>query len=222
MMFVRTFPLGVLALFCLVVGQRVAGLEAALPGHFLAFALMLWLTPGALYTLLGHYQPGLLRERMRPPSDRDRATRLASTGLFLLALGCAGHEFGARGGARWTSAVELLGFALCLTGFALTAWTFFVNPYASSAVRIQRERDHRLVTSGPYALVRHPMYLGVLAFAAGAPLALGSLWAFVPMLVVVVLFARRTLVEDAMLQAELPGYRAYAARVRWRVVPLVF
>lgn len=222
MMFLRTFPLGALALFFLLAGGRIAGPDVQLPGHFLAYALMLWLVPGVVYTMLERRQPGLLRERLAPPSDRDRSTRLTSMGLMLLLLGGAGYEFGSLGSAVWPGAFALLGFALCITGFALTAWTFLSNPYASSAVRIQHERDHRLVTSGPYALVRHPMYLGVLAFACGSPLALGSVSAFAPMLLVVILFARRTLMEDAMLQAELPGYLDYASRVRWKVVPLLF
>jgi len=221
-MFLRTFPLGAIALFCLVAGSRIAAREVALPWYFVSYAAMLWLVPGAVYTLLGRFQPGLLRERLQPPSDRDRATRLASMGLVLVVLGLAGYEFGATRDAGSPVGVPMLGFLLCLVGFALTGWTLLSNPYASSAVRMQHDRAQRVVSTGPYALVRHPMYLGVFAFACGTPLALGSVWAWLPTLVVIALFARRTAKEDAMLQAELPGYRMYASRVRWKVVPMLY
>jgi protein-S-isoprenylcysteine O-methyltransferase Ste14 len=134
----------------------------------------------------------------------------------------AGSEFGASGQASWPASLQIVGFAVCIGGFSLIGWTLLTNPFASTAVRIQSDRGHYIITDGPYAWVRHPMYLGVLAFALGTPLALGSTWAYVPVAILIVLFARRTLIEDALLEAELPGYRAYAAKVRWRVVPLLF
>ena len=79
-----------------------------------------------------------------------------------------------------------------------------------------------MIAGGPYALVRHPMYLGVLLFAPGSAMALGSWWSIVPLLPVLATFVRRTLFEDRMLHEELPGYGEYAARVRWRVVPGLF
>jgi protein-S-isoprenylcysteine O-methyltransferase Ste14 len=216
MNFVRTLPIGILVLACLSASSQ------ALPWFFAAYAALLWLVPATVHTLLARLQPELLAERLRPPTDRDRGTRFASMGLFLLMLVLAGVELGQVGPTRFGPSLHLVGFGLCLTGLALVGWTLLANPYASTAVRIQDDRSQRVVTGGPYALVRHPMYLGVLLVACGSPLALGSLWAWGPVLVVLALFARRTLFEDALLQKQLPGYAEYARRVRWRVLPLLF
>jgi protein-S-isoprenylcysteine O-methyltransferase Ste14 len=119
-------------------------------------------------------------------------------------------------------AARLVGLSLVATAMGLVGWTLLENPFASSAVRIQPERGQRVITTGPYAIVRHPMYLGVLLFCLGSGPALGSWWSALPLVAVVPVFIRRTLLEDRMLQAELVGYADYSARVRWRVVPGVF
>ena len=103
-----------------------------------------------------------------------------------------------------------------------TGWTLLSNPYASSAVRIQTERSQRVISKGPYGFVRHPMYLGVLLISLGSGPALGSWWSSLVLVPLLAVFVARTLKEDRMLQHELDGYRDYAARVRWRVVPGLF
>jgi protein-S-isoprenylcysteine O-methyltransferase Ste14 len=79
-----------------------------------------------------------------------------------------------------------------------------------------------VITTGPYALVRHPMYLAVALVCLGSGPALGSWWAGLALVPVLAIFVRRTVIEDRMLHRELAGYAEYAARVRWRVVPGVF
>jgi protein-S-isoprenylcysteine O-methyltransferase Ste14 len=96
------------------------------------------------------------------------------------------------------------------------------NSFAAPVVKIQAERGHRVVSDGPYAVVRHPMYGGTLLLIAGIPLLLGS-WlglAFAPL--IVLLFAVRAVMEERTLMAELPGYTDYAARVRYRLIPGVW
>ena len=93
------------------------------------------------------------------------------------------------------------------------------NAFFAATVRIQTDRGQSVVSSGPYAWVRHPGYLGSVVYDLFAPLMLGSWWAYVPVLVVLALIFVRTRLEDATLQAELPGYAEYAARVRWRLIP---
>jgi protein-S-isoprenylcysteine O-methyltransferase Ste14 len=93
------------------------------------------------------------------------------------------------------------------------------NPFLESTVRIQSERGHVAVTSGPYAIVRHPMYVGVTMGYLAWPLIFGSLWAYIPAVAVAILFVFRTAHEDRTLRLELPGYEDYARRTRYRLVP---
>lgn len=188
---------------------------------FWAYIALIVLAFGGTYTLLSRRRPDLVAERMRPPSDRDRATRRLVAAPLLGHLVLAGLD--ARFG--WSAvppALQVLGFAAAAGGFALVTWTLLTNPFASSAVRVQGERGQTVISSGPYALVRHPMYLAVVLLCAGAGVALGSWWSALALVPVVPVFVRRTLLEDRMLHDELAGYPEYAARVRWRVVPGVF
>ena len=165
--------------------------------------------------------PTLMAERMKPPSDRDRLTRRLAVGPCLAHLVVAGLD--ARYG--WSSmpvTLRLLGFASMTLAWSLIAWTFATNRFASSAVRIQTERNHEVITTGPYAIVRHHMYLGVFLTVLGSPLALGSWWALLVVSPVALIFVRRTRLEDRMLHDELPGYAEYARRTRYRIVPGIF
>ena len=116
-------------------------------------------------------------------------------------------------------AVQVAALVAFTGAFLLTGWVLASNPFASSAVRIQGERGHRVIDTGPYGVVRHPMYLAVLIVALVSGPALGSWLATLPLLLLVAIFLRRTRVEDDMLLRELDGYADYARRVRWRVVP---
>lgn len=111
---------------------------------------------------------------------------------------------------------------LYLTGCLLVPWTMIVNPYLERTVRIQEERGHQVVKSGPYAVVRHPMYAGVILQSLAAPLLLGSLWSYVPMAGTICLFVVRTALEDRTLRKELPGYAEYAMSTRYRLLPGVW
>ena len=188
-------------------------------GPFFAYAGLLWLVAGVVYTLA---PPELVAERMKPPSDRDRSTRRIALPLILAHLVVAGLDVGRTHWSVVPAAAQAAGFALIAAGMGLAGWTVLSNPFASSAVRIQAERGHHVITTGPYALVRHPMYLGVLLFCLGSGPALGSWWSALPLAPVLAVFVRRTLLEDRMLHTELQGYQAYAAKVRWRVVPGIF
>jgi protein-S-isoprenylcysteine O-methyltransferase Ste14 len=89
-------------------------------------------------------------------------------------------------------------------------------------VRIQSDRDHHVITTGPYAYVRHPGYIFGIVLTFGIALALGSLWALLPAGLVVVVLVIRTNLEDATLQRELPGYAEFAARVRYKWIPEIW
>lgn len=187
----------------------------------LAWTGVLWTCAVLTHAWLLKISPELVRERISPPSDRDRATRKLVALPFSLHLALAGLD--ARLG--WSTVPPALQFTALTVlglGFALVGWTLATNPFASSAVRIQSERDHRVIDTGPYALVRHPMYLATVLVSLSSGLALGSWWSALALLPVIGIFVRRTALEDQMLRTELPGYADYATQVRWRVIPLVF
>ena len=113
----------------------------------------------------------------------------------------------------------LPGLAIWLPGNALITWAMGVNPFFEKTVRIQTERGHRVIDTGPYRFVRHPGYLGFFGWILSTPLLLGSWWALLPTLLSIAGLAIRTLLEDRTLHEELTGYREYASRVRYRLIP---
>ena len=114
---------------------------------------------------------------------------------------------------------SVAGLVLILLGFVMFLWAMASNRFFSSFVRIQTDRGHTVETGGPYRYVRHPGYVGALLMYMASPLALASLWTFIPAASMFVLFVFRTALEDRTLQAELEGYVDYAQRVRYRLLP---
>jgi protein-S-isoprenylcysteine O-methyltransferase Ste14 len=104
-------------------------------------------------------------------------------------------------------------------GLAIVTWAEAVNKFFEPTVRIQTDRGHHVVDRGPYAIVRHPGYVGSFLLFGGIALCLGSLWALIPAGLASALLIMRTRWEDQMLQAELPGYKEYTQRVRYRLLP---
>jgi protein-S-isoprenylcysteine O-methyltransferase Ste14 len=191
---------------------------------------MAWAALG-IYSLLkaaafAFVDPELLRERAAPGPGVDRGDVVLAT-LGLLALypgtfvvaGLDAVRFGpALPMAQSVQVAALLVFA-CY-GFAY--WAVYSNPFFATFVRIQEDRGHSVVSSGPYALVRHPGYAGALLAHLALPFALGSIWALLPAAVATLLFVARTSREERTLREHLVGYREYQARVRWRLLPGVW
>ena len=165
--------------------------------------------------------PALRRERLKPgPGGRDRYLRLIALPFILAHLIVAGLDVGR---FHWSplmptvvQAIALIGYA---TGMALSVYAMASNRFFSPVIRIQHERGHTLVTAGPYRFVRHPGYVGAILASLCGGVALGSWWSLVPLAPFVVLFLRRTALEDRMLRADLDGYAGYAERVRYRLLP---
>jgi protein-S-isoprenylcysteine O-methyltransferase Ste14 len=134
-------------------------------------------------------------------------------GGFLAILIVAGLDCGRFGWARAPAWTVPVGYVLLLLGFLGSGWAQAVNRHFEPSVRIQADRRHHVITTGPYAFVRHPGYVSGAILAIGIALALGSLWALLPAALVGVVLVIRTNLEDATLQRELPGYAEYAARV---------
>jgi protein-S-isoprenylcysteine O-methyltransferase Ste14 len=129
--------------------------------------------------------------------------------------------------ARWHgSAVPIwlvaVGYLLFALGFALSTWVYAVNKFAEPSVRIQSDRQQKVIDTGPYAIVRHPLYAVSFFLVVGMALALGSFWALIPVAVGTAVLLVRTVLEDSMLQCELAGYKDYASRVRYRLIPGVW
>jgi protein-S-isoprenylcysteine O-methyltransferase Ste14 len=172
---------------------------------------------------LAKTDPALLAERMRPPMRDDQP---AADKKIVVAFGVASLLwFVVIGLDRRMHASDLpwalqaLGLALLLVSTCFIMWVMHENSFAAAVVRVQSERGHHVIDSGPYAFVRHPMYSGAIVFFAGAALLLGSWWGLAMSLLFVVLFAIRAGIEERTLIAGLPDYREYAARVRYRLLP---
>jgi protein-S-isoprenylcysteine O-methyltransferase Ste14 len=125
----------------------------------------------------------------------------------------------------WSSVpapLQVLGAVLLCLGIWLSWQVLKENSFAAPVVKLQKERGHKVVTTGPYAYVRHPMYASVILFAAGAPLLLGSWVGLLVSPLLLLVLALRAVLEERMLMAELEGYADYAQRVRYRFVPLLW
>lgn len=119
-------------------------------------------------------------------------------------------------------ALQIAALLVAVLGSLLTVWAMASNKFFSGTVRIQKERGHAVATGGPYQYVRHPGYVGGILFDLATPLILGSGWAFIPAVLTVCVFIVRTALEDRTLQNELDGYKGYARRVRYRLLPGVW
>jgi protein-S-isoprenylcysteine O-methyltransferase Ste14 len=119
-------------------------------------------------------------------------------------------------------AVEIIALVLILAGYALGAYALIENRFFSGMVRIQTDRDQQVVSSGPYRWVRHPGYAGALVVYIATPFFLDSAWALIPSLLLTIVLVIRTALEDRTLQDELDGYRDYARRVHYRLLPGVW
>ena len=167
--------------------------------------------------------PSLLAERSgvgqgAQALDVIMAIIMAWLGPVAIAL-VAGFDFRYGWQPEVSPQVQGAGALAAVFGYAVVLWAMASNRFFSGVVRIQTERGHAVVSHGPYALVRHPGYAGVILAMAGAPLMLGSVWALMPAAATVGATAVRAAYEDRTLMRDLAGYEAYARRVRYRLLP---
>jgi len=172
---------------------------------------------------LARTDPALLAERMHPMMQRDQP---AADKKFMLAFGIVALIWFLAIGldqryhaSTVSLGLQALGWAMLLLSTGFIMWVMRENSFAAPVVKLQTERGHRVVSTGPYAWVRHPMYSGTVLFFVGAPMLLGSWWGVAMSPLFVVLFAIRAEIEERALIAGLPGYADYTARVRYRLVP---
>ncbi len=168
----------------------------------------------------------LIEERTRPgPGAKgwDKVYLAASSPLYFIAVFLSAVDAGRFGWSPPLPApVYAAALLLYLAGQALFLRARQVNRYFSTVVRIQLERGQRVCDRGPYRVVRHPGYAAGILMMLTPPLLLGSLWGCLPQALAVIMLLVRTELEDRTLRRELPGYREYARRVRYRLVPLVW
>ncbi len=172
--------------------------------------------------------PALLEERMgplfRPGQNRTDRIQLSVFLVFYTAwyvlMPLDAQRF------HWSSDfplwLNISGGLLMAGGSGLLAVCFAQNSYLSTVVRVQAERGHRVIDSGLYSVVRHPMYLGVLCFMLGGALLLGSVWGTLTAVLGTLTLYIRAISEEQLLCRELPGYADYVQRVRWRLIPGLF
>ncbi len=215
-------------------------------GEFLLLGLMLfgsagtlswtaaWVWIGILFiisipmvVLLLRDDPDLLRERLKSPIQADQkgwdkvllTVLLTLMALWLPLMGLDAVRY------HWSHmslGLQLLGtIVLCLSLYVICL-CFRENSFLAPVVKIQTERGHHVVSTGPYSHVRHPMYSGALLYFPGTALLLGSWYGFAMGLVLCGLIVLRTLLEDRTLQSELPGYAEYASKVRFRLIPHIW
>ena len=190
--------------------------------------LGLWFATGLASSLaLARDNPAILEERMRPPRQSTHKGWDKPI-LAAILIGWAALHFVAGVDAvrwRWSNnpaSIEVAGAALMLAGFYGMHRALRENAYAAPIVKIDAERGHRVIDTGPYAVVRHPMYAGAVLYLLGTALLLGSWMALAIGAALSCLLALRAVWEEDALKAELPGYAAYAERVRFRIVPEVW
>jgi protein-S-isoprenylcysteine O-methyltransferase Ste14 len=224
----------------------VKRLVVQITGLFLVLALALFLPAGtmtwlngwiflalfftfaiAIHAWLFRHNPGLLRERTRwlGTSDQPRWDKMLYAGFEVLCLAWLILISLDAGRFHWSQVpvwLQLVGAIVLVCSFYLFFLTFRENSYLSPAVRIQAERAQTVVSTGPYHYVRHPMYSAIVIFGMGTPLLLGSWYGVLFGLILVAVIAWRAVLEERTLRQELPGYAAYMAQVKYRLIPYVW
>lgn len=173
------------------------------------------------------HNPGLLNERMSGVSNANQKTwdKLFYVGVNVLFLGWLilmafdAVRFGWSNVPIW---LQIVGAIMLLVSFYLFFLTFRENSFLSQAVRIQSEREHTVITTGPYRYVRHPMYATAILFLVGASLLLGSWYGVIVALIIILAVAARAVQEERTLAVELPGYANYLTHVKYRLIPYVW
>jgi protein-S-isoprenylcysteine O-methyltransferase Ste14 len=177
--------------------------------------------------LAGRKDPGLIVERGKflqhqtpEPWDKILSPLLGLAGGLIPLTAGLDARFGTS--PEFGLGLKILAIALLLLGYVIGSYALIANKFFSGMVRIQAERGHHVIDTGPYRWVRHPGYLGALITYPVIPLLLESWWTFIPVIFTIIIIVLRTKKEDDALQEKLEGYREYAQQVRYRLIPGVW
>lgn len=195
------------------------------PGAWAYLVLMVGLSL-TLGVALARRDPGLMNERLSPPIQKNQTAAdkillsvlLAGIFAWQILMGLD-FRFGWSAVPAW---LQVIGAAVLLVSIWICYLTMLENSFAAPVVKIQDERGQKVITTGPYSYVRHPMYAGAILFFAGTALLLGSWWGLASVLAFIVLLAIRTFIEEKTLRTGLRGYDDYAENVRYRLIPMVW
>lgn len=210
-----------LAAFCLILFVPAGTLNYWQAWVFIAFFVVATIVP-TVY--LARTNPAALQRRMHagPRAETRTAQKIIITGSFvaifaMMVFSAFDHRFGWSSVPAWLS---LIGDVLVAAGLGIAMLVVVQNSYAAASVTV--EAGQTLVSSGLYGFVRHPMYVGDVIMMVGMPLALGSYWGLLFLIPGVMVLVFRILDEEELLTQELTGYRDYARRVRYRLMPYVW
>lgn len=207
----------------LLVRALVAFLAAGTFRYWQAWTMLAIMAVGESATsrYLARRDPALLERRLTLKEGDERQSKLAAVGrlsfLGAIAISALDHRMG---GSSVPPTAWVLGYGLIALGLFLMWLAFRANTFASATVEVIR--DQHLVSHGPYASVRHPMYSGLIVMFVGIPLAMDSLWGLVPAGLATAIIVLRLLEEERFLAGHLAGYAEYRDRVRYRVAPMVW
>jgi protein-S-isoprenylcysteine O-methyltransferase Ste14 len=168
------------------------------------------------------FPPELISERGRKKENVERLDRLISgliTFPWLALYIVSGLDIRFGLSLELASWIHITGLVIFVLGNAFVSWAMISNIYFSTAVRIQYDRGHTVSIDGPYRFMRHPGYMGMIIYLLASPIILGSIWALIPASLVVILFIIRTAFEDNTLKNKLDGYKEYAEKVKYRLIP---
>ena len=213
-----------------LVSMVVLGLILFLPAGTLAWPqgwalIIIFLASGLIIGVwLLKTDPELLAARQKSPLSKaqkpqDRAIIAVIFVVFFAWLVFMPLDAKRLGWSHTPLWAQVLGAVLIVVTYWGWVAVLKANSFASVEIRVQAERNQKVISTGPYAVVRHPMYAYIFPFMIGVPLLLGSLWGLWGIVLIFPLLAARTLREEAMLFDGLPGYREYAGKVRYRFVP---
>ena len=178
----------------------------------------------SLFQTLALYRksPDLVQERFKPPTGGR--VRWSAFRAFPVASAVQWSIAGLDQRFHWSDIVPpagvVAGLVIAALGLGLMNWSVLANPFFSPITRIQEERGQQVISAGPYRIVRHPGYAGVLVWVVASAVALNSLLSIIPIVVLLLpITVYQTMIEDRMLRDELAGYADYAAKVRYRLIP---